>query len=424
MLRTSFFRTLAILASLQGMTMAACAQPIRVEVVPADGGFELRRAGEPFFIQGAGGTSRMDQLAAAGANAVRTWDAEGIGPMLDRAHELGLAVAVGIWLEHERHGFDMDDPGQRQAQLDRVRTLVMEHKDHPAVLLWGVGNEVELEADMDQAFGFVEEAAAIVQALDANHPTMGVIAEIGGGKARRMQELCPSIDIIGINSYAGLASIPDRLSEQGVTKPYIVTEFGPPGPWEVGSTEWGAPFEPSSAEKARVYEQNYRGGVLRERGKRCLGSFVFLWGNKQEATGTWFGMFLKSGEATPTVDTMTELWSGKPPANRAPVVEGIRLLPDGLEFTPGQRVRAAVGVRDADGDGLEFTWELRAESTDRRTGGDDEDIPDEVGTEFDGDRRVEFSMPARPGAYRLFVVARDGNGGAGTANLPIRVNAD
>lgn len=403
--------------------MTACAQPIAVEVVPTERGYELTRGGEPFFIKGVGGQQELDRFVAAGGNAIRTWDAEGIGPLLDEAHERGLAVAAGIWLAHERHGFDATDPEQRSEQLERVRRLVLEHRDHPALLLWGVGNEVELEGDLDRALAFVEEAAALIKTLDPNHPTMCVIAEIGDDKARRVQDHCPSIDIVGINTYAGLRSIPSRLDAQGVTKPYIVTEFGPPGTWEVGKTAWGAPFEPSSAEKAVFYESSYRAGVLAERGKRCLGSFAFLWGNKQEVTGTWFGMFLDSGESTPAVDVMTELWSGEAPANRAPLVERLQLRPSGLEHPPGTTMSAVVAVRDPDGDDLRFDWELRAESDDYRMGGDREAVPDEIHTEFrgSGERRVAFDLPDAPGAYRVFVTVHDGKGGAGTANMPIRV---
>jgi len=37
--------------------------------------------------------------------------------------------------------------------------------------------------------------------------------------------------------------------------------------------------------------------------KLCLGSYVFFWGQKQERTPTWYGMFLKSGEETAAIDT-------------------------------------------------------------------------------------------------------------------------
>ena len=48
----------------------------------------------------------MEALAAAGANSVRTWSTDGAGDILDEAPRHGLTVTVGIWLGHERHGFD------------------------------------------------------------------------------------------------------------------------------------------------------------------------------------------------------------------------------------------------------------------------------------------------------------------------------
>jgi hypothetical protein len=99
----------------------------------------------------------------------------------------------------------------------------------------------------------VEEIARMVKQVDPNHPTLTVIAELGaeGIKAKQVKALCPDIDILGINSYGGALSLPTRLKASGWTKPYMVTEFGPNGPWEVGKTSWGAPLEPTSTEKAR-----------------------------------------------------------------------------------------------------------------------------------------------------------------------------
>ncbi|HCT45981.1 MAG TPA: glycosyl hydrolase, partial [Phycisphaerales bacterium] len=106
---------------------------------------------------------------------------------------------------------DYDDPEQRAEELERVELLVREHREHPALLAWGVGNEVELGGDFDVALRQINDAAAIVRRLDPHHPRMAIIAEIGDDKAIRIQNECPDIDLIGINSYGGLASVPERL---------------------------------------------------------------------------------------------------------------------------------------------------------------------------------------------------------------------
>ena len=55
--------------------------------------------------------------------------------------------------------------------------------------------------------------------------------------------------------------------------------------------------EPSSWEKARHYFATP--SLVRDQGRGlCLGSYAFLWSNKQETTSTWYGMFLESGSTT------------------------------------------------------------------------------------------------------------------------------
>ncbi|MCL4222144.1 MAG: hypothetical protein KJZ65_12335 [Phycisphaerales bacterium] len=395
-----------------------------VRLAGEPGRWELLRDDSPYVIRGAAGRGRLEVLASVGGNSIRTWDAIDIDDLLDEAHRHGISVTVGIWLEHERHGFDYDDPEVRRKQLDKVRACVLKYRDHPAVLMWALGNEVELAGDLDKALRAIEEAAALTKELDPHHPTMAVVAEIGQDKARRVREACPSIDVLGINSYGGAPSLPRRLTAQGWTGPYVITEFGPIGHWEGGHTPWGAPFEPSSSEKAEMYRRAQAEGVLAEMPGRCLGSYAFLWGHKQETTPTWFGMFLESGERTAAVDVMQELWTGKPPTDRAPEV-GNLALGSGPVFEPGQTFVSTCKPGDPEGEPLRVTWVVRPESTDRRSGGDAErgtpDIPGAIVES--GLERAVVRAPDWPGAYRLYVTVFDGRGGAGTANIPFLVQA-
>ena len=87
------------------------AQAIPVELRETESGWQLFRGGEPYFIHGAGGSGSLEALVDAGANSVRTWGGE-VDDLLDEAHALGLSVTVGIWLAHERHGFNYSDEEQ------------------------------------------------------------------------------------------------------------------------------------------------------------------------------------------------------------------------------------------------------------------------------------------------------------------------
>ncbi|MEL6948706.1 MAG: glycoside hydrolase family 2 TIM barrel-domain containing protein [Pseudomonadota bacterium] len=400
--------------------------PIPVELVETEQGWSLLRGGQPYFIKGAGGDGDIDLLAAAGANSIRTWGSDDIGPLLDAAHERGLTVTVGIWLGHERHGFDYNDKSLVAEQLQRVRDTVLRYRDHPAVLLWGIGNEMEgFEAgDNPRIWAAVNEAASLVKTLDPNHPTMTVTADIGGERVRYVHEVASAIDIHGINSYGGSTSLPQRLADAGATKPYIVTEFGPPGTWETATTEWGAPFELTSTKKAAAYTRSYRLGIL-ENPKHALGGYVFLWSHKVEGTSTWFGMFLPDGARLAAVEAMTALWGGAPAANRAPAISEVTVDGD-VSVAPGTQLAARVAVTDADEDDVAVRWVLLPETGDYLTGGDlrTQPIPVDGAIVSSDGGSVVVAMPEEPGGYRLFAYADDGQGNAATANVPLRVEGE
>jgi hypothetical protein len=416
-----------LVASLVSFTLAAVAQaaPSNVSVVSTDSGHVLHVDGQPFWVKGVGGHTNLEMLRDLGGNAIRTWGADDLEPLLDQAQSLGLKVVVGIWLGHERHGFDYHNVEQVAEQYRKATEAINRYKDHPAVLAWGIGNEMEMESNGRNAavWSHIQAIAAYAKRVDPNHPTMTVIAEMGGPKIQAIHALCPDIDIIGINSYGGAPSVPKRYRELGGTKPYMITEFGPLGTWEVTKTDWGAPPEPTSTQKAEQYRRAYEQGILAEKGKLCLGSFAFVWGHKQEATATWFGMFLPDGARTASVDTMSELWTGKPVANRVPVISPISI--DTTTPAPGQTIRATVDVSDPEGDPLTVEWKLKFESRAYGVGGDAEPVPERVehAVVRSDLTSAEVRMPDEPDRYRLFVTVHDNQGGAATANVPLMIAA-
>jgi len=395
--------------------------PVPVKVVEQEGQFRLLRDAKPYWINGAGGDGSLRALAEAGANSVRTWGAENADRILDEAESLGLTVALGIWLGHERHGFDYNAPHQVATQYEKVRETILRCKDHPALLMWGIGNEMEGEGKNAAIWSAVNNLACMAKNLDPHHPTMTVIADVGGDKVKNVHRLCPDIDIVGINSYGGIVTVPQRYKEAGGSKPYVVTEFGPPGQWEIAKTNWGAAPELTSGEKAEVYRRAYNSAIASQEGF-CLGSYAFLWGHKQEATATWFGLLLPDGSRTAAVDVLTELWSGRRPANLSPTVTHPKI--QGSEVVkPGAAVVAAIKASDPDGDPIAISWVLQREAAAYGSGGDAEPVPPAYPDAIsqNGAERVEVRMPEQPGGYRLFAYVRDDHGGAAVANIPLLV---
>ncbi|MDB5343160.1 MAG: hypothetical protein JWP89_1537 [Schlesneria sp.] len=401
------------------------AQAAAVKIVPRDDGWQLIRNNQPYVIKGVGGDKQLDKLAAAGGNSIRTWSAEKLGPILDQAQKLNLTVTVGLWLGHERHGFDYNNADQVATQFQAVQKAITEFKDHPAVLMWGIGNEMEGYAAGDNAaiWSAINNLAVMAKKIDPNHPTMTVVAEIGGDRVKNIHRLCPDIDVVGINSYGGAATLPKRYRDMGGTKPYVITEFGPAGMWEVQKNAWGAAPELTSTQKAEAYKATYTANVIGN-SNHCLGSYAFLWGQKQEATATWFGMLLPDGSRLAAVDTVSELWTGKAPANRCPAIQSLQLVGD-AKVKPQAKVTVRLEVADPDKDSLKVEWILQAEPLTFGIGGDDEAVPPTFPDAIvkADTSSAEIRMPDNGGGYRLFTYIRDGKGGAAVGNVPLYVDA-
>jgi hypothetical protein len=412
-----------------GSTLAAPI-PVTVKRNP-DGSYNLLRDGAPYFIQGAGGLNNLDRLATAGANSVRTWGIQTLAmkidgkPFLDRAHELGLSVCVGIWVNHENHGFNYRDQAAMILQREEVRRAVRKYRDHPAILMWGLGNEAEGPTSDDSDPGIwqeLNELAAIVKQEDPLHPVMTVIAGDNPVKIRKILQYYPNIDILGVNAYATASGTPETLRTANWIKPFVLAEFGPIGNWEARLTSWGAPVEQTSREKAAMYYSTYNSVIAKSDGK-CLGSYAFIWGHKQEATATWYGMMLKGGEKLPPLDIMTLAWSGAWPSNRCPRVEKFETPLREATVKPGSRSTAMIDVVDPEEDSVTYDWTVVSEGISKMFGTTREPVPAShpesvISTSAN---TAEIRAPQTPGAYRLFITVRDGKGGASVENVPFLV---
>ena len=400
----------------------------QVRVVETAAGYQLLVNGQPFYVKGGGlEAGNQEALLAAGGNSFRTWRSDDGQAVLDRAQRNGLFVALGIDVARERHGFNYDDDKTVAAQLARVRSEVLQFKAHPALLMWVVGNELNLGAHNPRVWNAVNQIAQMIHQLDPDHPVMTTLAGFDPALIAELKSRAPALDLIGIQLYGDIAQLPEKLRDSHWTGPYLVTEWGPTGHWEIAKTDWGAPIEDDSSAKAANLVERYQRYIASDV-RQCLGSYVFLWGNKQERTPTWYGLFLDSGEQTAGVDAMQYLWTGAWPGNRSPSItpieiDGLRAV-QSLHLRPGKSSEAVVRVTDADGDALAYQWQLREESGATSVGGDHEDLPQAVPVRMHdlGQGRLKFRAPAHSGAYRLFVTVRDGKGHAAHANYPFRVD--
>ena len=209
----------------------------------------------------------------------------------------------------------------------------------------------------------------------------------------------------------------------------MVTEWGPTGHWECLQTAWKSPIEETSSEKAAVYKSRYEYSIENDR-EKCLGSYVFLWGQKQERTPTWYGIFTEKGEETEVVDVIEFLWSGNWPANQAPHVYSLQInskkATDNVYLKPGKKYNVFARCTDPEGDKLSYRWELLPEPEKVGEGGDFEAKPrpvEHVVTSISNGAAL-LNAPRRQGAYRLCVYVSDGHNNVATANIPFYISTD
>lgn len=407
----------------------------------------LQVNGQAFVVHGAGmgysDEAGIAALAEAGGNAFRTWGTEHLDMQLAAAERHGLMVLVGLDMQTQLQGFDYQDRAAVARQLTALQASVDRYKSHPSLLGWIMANEPNLMIGVDGAAvqpdpAVYEAMAEVLQTIhrqDPHHPVtvaFAFTATLADDVAQAVQAM-PTLDFLSFQAYGALPVVAPLVQELDVDLPYMVTEYGPLGHWEMPSTHWGREIEEPSGVKAAGLVKRMQQAGLDDPGGRLLGGFAFLWGYKQERTPTWYGLFTPEGDRVAAVDELTRMWTGQYPRQRAPSAWDLTLnaQPAGASVTlpPGVPARASLHVSDPQGDALSIHWHVMHEVQERSHGGHFEMPPDELQVEFSehtgvGDiHTVTLLTPREPGHYRLYARVNDGQGGVATANFPFLVTA-
>jgi hypothetical protein len=417
--------------------------PSVVKVVKHNNQYSFTVNGQPFKIKGVGlgykSDARISDLKEAGGNSFRTWELTHIEQELAMAEKLGLMVAVGIQTGKELFGFDYNNEEAVAKQFKRVTAVIEKYKNHPNVLLWVINNEPNLLFDEEEklkevnpkVYAAMGDIIDYIHKNDPNHPATFTLAGHDPKDIEQVLKYAPNIDILSVQSYGSLVTLPSSIALSNVDKPYMVTEFGPVGHWELPTTEWGREIEEPSAVKAQGMAKRMQDVILEDRTGKIIGSFVFFWGQKQERTPTWYGMFNESGEQTASIDELTRIWTGHYPSNRAPLSSAITInntqAVENIRLKPSQPATVKVQVSDPDNDLLTHQWILMKEVETRSQGGHFEAKPAAlafqiVKSEVQADLvEMTFKAPDEVGEYRLFNYAYDGKNKVGNANIPFMV---
>ncbi|HEY3704804.1 MAG TPA: glycoside hydrolase family 2 TIM barrel-domain containing protein [Terracidiphilus sp.] len=140
---------------------------------------------------------RVELLKAAGMNAVRTAHNPPSSAFLDACDRLGLLVLdepFDVWKAHKvkfDYGSDFD-----QWWKEDVSSMVLRDRNHPSIVIWGIGNEIpELEVESGAALG--KQLADQVRALDNTRPL--TLAFPGTTTKPTAQAVFSLLDITGYN---------------------------------------------------------------------------------------------------------------------------------------------------------------------------------------------------------------------------------
>ena len=404
----------------------------KVTLTNTDGKYQLFVNGKPFYIKGAGlEFGQIASVAKHGGNSFRTWRTDNgkqTGKeVLDEAQKNGLMVTMGIDVARERHGFDYNDAVAVKEQFERIKKEVIALKDHPALFIWAIGNELNLRAKNPKVWDAVNDISKMIHEVDPNHLTTTTLAGISQNEIDLIKDRCADLDLLSVQLYGKIIELPKQIKDFGWNGPYMVTEWGATGHWEVPKTTWGAPIEENSSLKASNYLKRYKAAIEAD-SLQCVGSYVFLWGQKQERTPTWYGVFLEDGKETESVDVMHYLWNNTWPENRTPQIESFvinnKTAYENVSLEANQEYLASLKINDFENERLNYRWEILSESTDLKDGGDFEKRPETVQFKIlsDTNGELKFIAPSVKGNYRLFGYADDGHQHAATANIPFKVN--
>ncbi|CAM5682592.1 hypothetical protein SALBM217S_04852 [Streptomyces griseoloalbus] len=409
-----------------------------VEVTGSQGNWQLTVGGQPYTVKGltwgpaiADAPTYLPDVKSMGVNTIRTWGTDGgTKPLLDSAAANGLKVVNGFWLQPGGGPGSggcanyVTDTAYKNTMLTEFTKWVEAYRNHPATLMWNVGNEsvlglqncysgAELEAQRNAYTGFVNDVAKKIHSIDPDHPVTSTDAWTGAWPY--YQRNAPDLDLYSMNSYGDICGVREDWEQGGYTKPYLITEGGPAGEWEVPDDANGVPDEPTDVQKAEGYTKAWN-CVTGHRGV-ALGATLFHYGTEHDFGGIWFnllpdGLKRLSYYAVKRAYTGTAGNDNTPPVVSALAVTPASSAPAGGEFT----VRA--DVRDP-GTAGPITYKIFLSGN--YANGDKRLV--EASWRSTGNGTFAVRAPEKLGVWKVYLQAEDGRGNAGIETKSVKVVA-
>jgi hypothetical protein len=403
--------------------------PSVVQVTGTQGNWQLRVNGQPWEVKGltygppqAAADGYMRDLKNMGVNTIRTWgvDDTHTPTLLNKAAQQGIKVIVGHWLNQ---GADyVNDTAYKTSVKAEIVARVNALKNNPGVLMWDVGNEVILtmqdhglpaatvEARRIAYAQFVNEVAVAIHAADPNHPVTSTDAYTFAWTYYKAHS--PALDLLAVNSYGAIDTVRTDWIAGNHTKPYIVTEAGPDGEWEVDPDLNGVAQEPTDLQKKAMYTASWN--AIHGHTGVALGATEFHYGLENDFGGVWLNT-TTGGWRRLGYYSLKQAYTGQPSANTPPEITSMALsnqttVPAGGTFTIN------VAANDPQGDAIRYNLMYSDKHVTANRGFTNVNFT-QSGNSF------TVKAPEALGVWLVYVYAFDGHGNVGIEQKSFKVVA-
>lgn len=180
--------------------------------------------------------------------------------------------------------------------VSRIQPVVDHYKNHPAILLWSLGSEWNINRffkpgefpTVDSAAAALESAAQLVKSRDTVHPVVssyGTIVNRPNEIEKYVTQACPSVDIWSLNEYRGSGF--SQLFEQWrfiSDKPMFLGEYGIDA---FNSTIQQEDQATHAQWNGRLWDEIARNLSAKGPNNVALGGAIFEWNDEWWKTPPW-----------------------------------------------------------------------------------------------------------------------------------------
>lgn len=214
--------------------LALCTRQMSHEAVSVSGR-QILVDGSPYFIKGIcynpvpkGSDTRdfsalpadLKLMQNAGINTIRVYAPIDDESVLNKMHDAGMKLVIG---------FGYNQNGYFDIVSGSYIDYVEKYKNHPAILMWELGNEYNYHpewfgGDIKNWYTAMNDAAAKIHKSDPSHPVTSAHGDLPDSLALAMS---PNIDVWGMNVYRWdtPGNLFEKWSEES-NKPMYLAEAG------------------------------------------------------------------------------------------------------------------------------------------------------------------------------------------------------